>query len=93
MVIGQMTDKVDRELATEHKIEALKAEIKIKGLTKEEIEKTIDRITRLARRKNLHNESKIIQDMCPICGNLMKYDSNLIMQGVHNSCFAMYAGV
>jgi len=86
---GRIGISIEKQLQMEHETKAKVAEIRIKGIQRDnptKLDAAIDRVLAIIKEKDWVNQPAIIQDCCPLCENLVKYDKKPIIHGVHNDC-------
>jgi len=75
-----------RQLASAARGRAIHATIALKGMSQEEIDLGIAKLSKIALKKNWNKRPEIFRQICPICENLVKHDRQPVIYGVHNDC-------
>jgi hypothetical protein len=82
---------IETQYANKHKFEERIAEVRlinIKDESPDKIDRAIEKIQGIITKRKWVSQPEIIQEMCPLCDNLIRTAKNPIIFGVHCECMA-----
>ena len=78
--------ETETEFAKRQYLRSKKAKMRLDRLKPEKVDMLVEKLSEIAGRKNWEKKIEIIQQMCPLCENLPKWDREPFIPGTCNVC-------